>query len=591
MAADIEVLKSELTGYVYKKIPNLPVIDQLSSLRYLFTGKNFISKLASTLPKVRYQLMTETLTASQLTVTQYAITYNDLNFLQELMRGFTSDQKYSVLAQQIIYELSGMLKVGSTLEYMLDILCEPLQFPGVKCDIVENIAGLLLHRVNHAQRLQLANNDQILTRLIDNASWWSVMQKLFYDMSYEGICKIFRLKKKNGQTFLEMIIFQGKFEILDFFRSELTERFWFLVLQERFDEETPVQLAIKSDAAHELLRYMLREFTSYEIVEVLRPVSMNYQTCSPELEKYLNLMMELTSEEVRVNLLEMPGQEGNTLLHLVAIAERGELLNSLLGDLSECQIFQILNVSNYEGCTVLHIALSTWRLRSIKSTLCIFKRLCKEDQLTLIRHKWKGQTLVHVVAERNSSEMFHNLLSGISDQKLRHLFELQNAAGMTALHCVVNNTNVSTALLKYILEKTGKQKHRFLSLQCNNKMTPVHYAVNKLDIAVCLLEGLPEDQLYAVVSIPDLQGDTILHKLPLYCDHFKTLFSMLSLRNQSKFLHLRNSSGSTILQGVATNPTGSPISLRSITSSGIKLEALVAAYAATTASTEAGKYL
>ena len=529
MAVSIGALKHELTGYMYKKISNLPKMGQLSSVRYLFYGGNLTNKLASADVNDRYQLAKEELTASKLTVAQYAITYNDLNILQLTMKDFTSDQKYSVLAQQINYELSGSKKVGSTLEYTVDILCAPSLFPCVDRDNVEEVAQFLLNGIKQSQRLQLVEKNHVLTRLI-NAASLSVIQVLLHGMSYDGIIEMLQIKNRNQETILETILFEANFELLELLRSELTQSSWFQMLIRNFNHKTPVQLAMESNSAQELLRYMLRGLTSDEVVEALRPVNENQRAHSLALEKYLMLMMELTTKEGRAKLLTMQGRSGDTPLHLVAIAEWVDLLNSLLDDLTKSEIFQILNVSNQEGCTVLHIALSTWRLRSIKSTLCIFRRLYSEDQLRLIRRQWKGQMLVHVVAERNATEIFDNLLLGMSDDAQLHLLGLQNGDGMTVLHCAVRQADNSLALVKSILEKTGNQKHRFLSLQCNSKMTPIHYAMYNSDIAIFLLQDLEENQLYDVVSVPDQQGDTILHKLSTYCELFRAIFSKLSLK-------------------------------------------------------------
>ena len=117
MAVSIEKLKLELTGYLYKRIPNLPISgSMMASWYYSTAGKNITEILKKADSDVRYASMKESLTSEQITLPHYAILYNDIEILQCAMEGFKSEQKYDVLKQKMCHGST------STFEFIIEVL-------------------------------------------------------------------------------------------------------------------------------------------------------------------------------------------------------------------------------------------------------------------------------------------------------------------------------------------------------------------------------------------------------------------------------------------------------------------------------------
>ena len=552
MTADIRKLKAELTGYMYKHISNKQVAGRFMSMFfYPSNGKDVFEILSAASVETRYEVTKSNLTDKKLTVLQYAVTYNDFKILQLIMKDFTPKWVYEVLMQEITYSISGRSKGSPTLEYMTDILNNPSQFPSAVCETIEEIAVFLLNGISRSQKLELANNEKVLTGLVNSGSA-SPLKLIIEGASYHDRIEMLKFPNRNSRNVLETIIHEGKTKILEVFGAGSSQPLWFQMITQPWRERNPIELAIGSGSAEGMLKVMLSGLSADESFKALSIITSHASEYSQKLKRDLQLIRKVTKTQVLARLLATQSSSKNTPLHLVARAKKAKVIFKLLSDLSCDELLEVLKVEDHKGCTVLHIALATWSLDLDKMILSIAQKLKIEDKTFLMTNAWKDKALIHLAVHRGSVPVLNSLLDAIPSQHKLDIMKIQDDAGKTPLHLAATKRK-SLELVTSLLSGLETEKHKLLSVQCNNEMTPLHYALHDQVVASYLLQDLLEDQLYSVVKIPDKNGNTIFHQSSSCSEDLKELFNRLSLKSQLKLLCFKNCDGITPLKSVFHN--------------------------------------
>ncbi|XP_001855811.2 uncharacterized protein LOC6043128 [Culex quinquefasciatus] len=260
--------------------------------------------------------------------------------------------------------------------------------------------------------------------------------------------------------------------------------------------------------------------------------------------RYGNLdALKYLLETRQVCLTTIANQEHNTLLHLCAIHDQGEILKYLISSHSR-YVQDNLNKQNYYSKTALHIAVSADRYRIVELLLQLKASIAVVDQCGLNAVEW--------AIERSSVKMLKLLAKyGFAQQKLsipltiavekknvrllKLLKRMGCGVGLEPLCLIKAVYAQSVELVKFLVESNK---------QCLNYKDP--YDSSALHVAIAI--GCNEIAAFLIESGSEINavtrfGDTPLHVAAKHCNIIAA--RMLILKYAA--IDERNSSGLTPL--------------------------------------------
>ena len=156
-----------------------------------------------------------------------------------------------------------------------------------------------------------------------------------------------------------------------------------------------------------------------------------YLIATDHHEAYRQILQFVSSDDERVQLLQMKGSYGWTVLHSAAYNSATEIVQVILESVSKEMRFTLLSMENIDKWTPIHIAC----IQRNSEVFEMMMRLITEEmrykllQLPTI----SGLTPLHVSASWGHTQCIRVIADSVSSQQLIHLLRITNDKGRTPL--------------------------------------------------------------------------------------------------------------------------------------------------------------
>ena len=221
----------------------------------------------------------------------------------------------------------------------------------------------------------------------------------------------------------------------------------------REDKKSALSTAVVKRQAPHLVNVMLQ---SVDPSERLRFIQIQaggafglYDIAIYHLETYRQILQSVSSDDERLQLLEMKDSLGGTILHAAAHNYATEIVQVILESVSEEMRYTLLSMEGNRKRTPIHI--TRWRRDS--ELLETMMRLITEE----MRYKLLqlldvyGDTPLHLSALLDHTQCITVIADSVRSQQLIHLLRITDNARTTPLQLAAeyNNQAVVELLLRY----------------------------------------------------------------------------------------------------------------------------------------------
>ena len=285
---------------------------------------------------------------------------------------------------------------------------------------------------------------------------------------------------------------------------------------------------------------------------------------------FIHVREHVEDDALIKQLLTVTNKRGMTLLHFAVYNDNLDITKLILDHvrdddvlLEEILLHEILINTDQYGNTVLHFACVHERnqfldhiFRHIKGNGTLIKKL-----LTVKYNR--GRTLLHMAVYEDSLDMTKVILDHVRDDVLlQEMLMNIDEHGDTVLHlaCLYGRIKVLEHIFIRIQEKDTVITN-LLTVQNNNKMTPLHAAAYKanLDMITRILDHVRDDVLLKKLLMnTDKHKNTVLHILACMQEHDVIFDKVLGRITEKvdllkKVMKVLNNDGMTILHLACDN--------------------------------------
>ena len=273
--------------------------------------------------------------------------------------------------------------------------------------------------------------------------------------------------------------------------------------------------------------------------------------------------MDLSAERI-TSLLQVRDDMGNTALHLGLAVESVSVLPGISKRDTHCDIQAPFTVRNDDGFSPLHWAMSRIMAPdhenlcfghfTPRSTQKIMQIQLTETSRFYKHVDYKGDTILHTLAVRQSKDHLEMILSNVTLEELESLLAIQNDQGNTALHMAAHSQRTFAMFhpsLVAIAIESASSASELLKLSNGIGCTVLHVIAyhSELNIVKTLLSGLGQASAFDMMSVSDQDGNTPLH-VAAALEKFTMVLYMSSRLNdcdRKRVAEIKNAAGENII--------------------------------------------